>query len=343
MLMHTPHATGGGRTGDAMKAIVQDTYGGPDVLRLEDVEVPTASAGEVLLRVRAAAVNPADWHFVRGEPYVMRAMGFGLRRPRNRIPGFDVAGIVEAVGPAVTRFAPGDAVVGHLWSGGGAFAEYARAGEGNIVAKPAGLSWERAAALPIAGLTALAAMRDVGRVTPGQSVLINGASGGVGTFAVQIARTLGARVTGVCSTRNADLVTSLGADRVIDYTREDFTAGDERYDVVLDNVANHRLSAVRGVVAPGGTLMSNNGDSKDRWFGAAARAAGMQLTAPFVAERIRPVRSRMRREDLAALVDLVDSGMVTPVIGQTFSLGDTPAAIAHVEAGHARGKTVIVT
>jgi NADPH:quinone reductase-like Zn-dependent oxidoreductase len=325
-----------------MKAIVQDTYGGPEVLRLEDVDMPSPQPDQVLLRVRAASVNPADWHFVRGEPYIMRVMGYGLRRPRNRIPGFDVAGIVEAVGSQVTRFTPGDAVVGHLWDGGGAFAEYACASEDNLAAKPDALAHDQAAALPVAGLTALTAMRDVGRVTPGQTVLINGASGGVGTFAVQIARTLGAHVTGVCSTPNVDLVASLGADRVIDYTREDFTAGSDRYGVVLDNVANHRLSALRGVVAPGGTLMPNNGDSQDRWVGAAARTSGSQLLSPFVAERIRAVQASMRREDLAALVDLVDSGMVTPVIGQTFSLGDTPAAIAHVEAGHARGKTVII-
>ncbi|HEX6256973.1 MAG TPA: NAD(P)-dependent alcohol dehydrogenase [Euzebyales bacterium] len=324
-----------------MKAIVQDTYGGPDVLRLEDVDMPSPEPDQVLLRVRAAAVNPADWHFMRGEPYVMRVMGFGLRRPRNRIPGFDVAGVVEAVGAQVTRFSPGDAVVGHLWDGGGALAEYVCATEDSLVAKPDALAYDRAAALPVAGLTALAAMRDIGRLTPGRSVLINGASGGVGTFAVQIARTLGAQVTGVCSARNADLVASLGAHRVIDYTVEDFTAGTERYDVVLDNVANHRLSALRRVVTAGGTVMPNNGDSDDRWFGAAARAVGAQLVAPFVAERIRPVQSPMRREDLAALVDLVDAGLVTPVIGRVFPLSDAAAAIAHVEAGHARGKVVI--
>ena len=320
-----------------MKAIVQDTYGGPDVLRFADVDPPTIGDDEVLVRVRAAAVHPGDVLMMRGQPVAMRPM-FGLRRPRRRTPGFDVAGNVEAVGAGVRDLRPGEEVFGE---GNGTCAEYASASPDKLAPKPRDLSFEQAAAVPMSGLTALHALRDVARVHSGQRVLINGASGGIGTFAVQIAAALGAEVTGVCSTRNVDLVRSLGAARVIDYTREDFTRGEVQYDVILDNVANHSLSQLRRALTPHGTLIPNNGTSGGRWLGPLPTMAQALVVSPFVGQHMRLFVSNARRTDLETLTAMIDAGDVTPVIDRMYRLSDAAEALAHVARGHARGKVVI--
>ena len=321
-----------------MKAVVQDTYGSPDVMELRDIDKPLIKEDEVLVRVRAAAVNPPDWASVTGVPYIARP-SFGLRKPRNGVRGSDVAGTVEAAGKNVTRLQAGDEVFG---AGTGTFAEYAVASEKNLVLKPASITVEQAAAVPMAGLTALQALRDQGRVRPGQKVLINGAGGGIGTFAVQIAKSLGAEVTGVCSTTKVDLVRSIGADHVIDYTREDFTQGDERYDFILDNVLNHSLSHLRRALSPKGTLVPNGGQFYKRWI---ASTGVILIKAPllslFVPQRIHPVRLSPNQDDLLALKELLESGKVTPVIDRTYPLSQTPEAIGYFGEGHARGKVVI--
>jgi NADPH:quinone reductase-like Zn-dependent oxidoreductase len=314
-----------------MKAIIQDEYGPPDVLELRDVDKPTVDEDEVLVRVRAAAVNPADSHLLRGTPRIMR-LGFGLRRPKNGIRGADVAGEVVAVGKDVAQLRPGDEVFGVC---NGAFAEYAPAKEGKLAAKPEGLTLEQAAAVPLAALAALQALRDVGRVQRDQRVLINGASGGVGTFAVQIAKAMGAQVTGVCSSRNVDMVRSIGADQVIDYTQEDFTRSGQLYDFILDNAGNHALSDLRRVLTPTGTLIPNNGDAG---LGPFVRAA---LLSMFVRQKLRPFLSKESRKDLLALKELIESGKVKPVIDRTYPLSEVPQAIRYLEEGHARGKIVI--
>lgn len=319
-----------------MKAIVQDSYGLPDVLELRDVDKPLVKDDELLVRVQAAAVNIGDWHLLRGVPYVMR-LGFGLRRPRRAIPGMDIAGSVEAIGSNVTRFRPGDEVFG--WCKG-AFADYACAPESNLLPKPSSLAFEQAATVGDSAFTALAAVRDQGKVQPGQRVLINGASGGVGTFAVQIAKSFGANVTGVCSTRNVDLVRSLGADQVVDYTREDFTETEQRYDVMLDMVGNRSLSDCRRALTPRGTYVVVGVSDMGRWLGLGRQAKAV-LLAPFVRQRIRVFVVKHNRDDLAVLKDLVEAGKVKPVIDRCYTLSEVPEALRHQGEGHARGKIVI--
>jgi NADPH:quinone reductase-like Zn-dependent oxidoreductase len=321
-----------------MKAICQDTYGSPDVMELRDIDVPVIKDGEVLVRVRAAAVNPPDWAGVTGVPYIAR-MAFGLRKPRNGVRGSDVAGTVEAVGMNVRGLQVGDDVFG---VGTGTFAEYATAAAEHLVPKPANITFEQAASVPMAGLTALQALRDVAHVQPGQKVLINGAGGGIGTFAVQIAKSFGAEVTGVCSTTKVDLARSIGADHVIDYTQTDFTQGQERYDVILDNVLNHSLSHLRRALSPKGTLVPNGGQFYKRWI---ASTGVMLIKAPlmslFVPQRIRHVTEVPRQDDLLTLKELLESGKVTPVIGRTYPLSQIPEAISYFGEGHARGKVAI--
>jgi NADPH:quinone reductase-like Zn-dependent oxidoreductase len=329
-----------------MKAIVQDRYGSPDVLALQDVDPPVAADNEVLVRVHAAAVNAYDWHFMRGDPYLAR-LAFpaflGLRGPKRKIRGRDFAGRVEAVGRAVTRFGPGDEVYGDLGHLNGAFAEYVAVPDGQVDRKPANLTMEQAAAVPLAGNTALMGMRDVGQVQPGQRVLINGASGGVGTFAVQIAKAFGAEVTGVCRTRNVDLVRSLGADHVIDYTREDFAAAGQRYDLVFDLVANRSLTDLRRALTPRGTLVLSGGGNSTGGSLIGPMALGIKAMAVsrLVGQRLVQLTERPSTANLAALRELIESGKVTPVIDRTYPLSDVPEAIRYVEVEHARAKVVI--
>jgi len=318
-----------------MQAITQDNYGSQDVLKLGTVDKPEIGDDEVLVRVRAASIHVGDWILMTGSPWVMR-LATGLRRPKNRVPGTDVAGTVEAVGTAVEGLRPGDEVFG--WCEG-AFAEYASAKADHFVKKPANLTFEQAAAVGVSASTALQLLRDDGKVVAGQKLLINGASGGVGTFAVQIAKAFGAEVTGVTSTRNVELVRSIGADHVIDYTREDFTAAAVRYDLILDNVGNQSMARTRRALAPSGTLISNGGGHADGKLGRTIRA---MLVSMFVREQAGPTVKTQNHDDLVALKALVESGKVTPVIDQTFPLSGTAEAIGHVAAGHARG-TVVIT
>ena len=322
-----------------MKAIVQDRYGPPDVLALRDVDQPIPAGNEVLVRVRAASVNARDWHLMRGDPYVARP-SFGLRRPRVKIRGTDFAGRVEAVGPDVQRFRPGDEVFGEA---DGAFAEYVCAPDGVVEPKPANLTFEQAAAVPLAGNTALMGVRDVARVEPGQQVLINGASGGVGTFAVQIAKSFGAEVTGVCSTRNVELIRSLGADHVIDYTVEDFTRNGRQYDVVFDLVGNRSLTDFRRALTPEGTLVLSGGgvSGGGSLFGPMGLFVKGQLMARFVHHRLLPLTVKPSQENLATLRELAESGKIAPVIDRTYPLSETPEAIRYLEVEHARAKVVI--
>jgi len=320
-----------------MKAMVQDTYGSAEVLELRDIEKPDIGDDEVLVRVRAAGVNVADWAVMSGLPYIARPV-YGLGKPKNAVRGTDVAGQVEAVGTAVTRFRPGDEVFG--WCVG-SYAEYASVAEAALVLKPADLTFEQAAAVPMAGLVALQAVRDQGNVQAGQSVLINGASGGIGTFAVQIAKSLGAEVTGVCSTRNVDLIRSIGADHVIDYTVEDFTSSGQHYDFILDNVANHSLSELRRALTPHGTLVPNGGSFDNHWFAGGGRVIKSHVVSRFVSHTLRPFLLSPKLEDLVVLKELIEAGKMTPVIDRTYPLGETPQAISHVGEGHARGKVAI--
>jgi len=322
-----------------MKAIVQERFGPPDVLRLADIDVPEVGAGDVLVRVHAAALNPADWHILRGDPRVARLMGqVGLRRPKARVAGVDAAGVVEAVGANVRGLRNGDEVLGFCR---GAFAEYALAAADMVVAKPASLTFEQAAAIPIAATTALRGIRDVGGVKAGRQVLVNGASGGVGTYAVQIAAALGAEVTGVCSTHNVELVRSIGAAHVVDYTREDFADGRTKYDVILDNVSSLPLTRLRGALTPKGTLVLNGGGSPGHVFGPVAGILRAVVANAFVSQRLRPLPSRQNREELLAVTGLIETGKLTPVVDRTYPLADTAEGLLHVEQGHARGKVVI--
>ncbi len=320
-----------------MKAIVQDTYGSPDVLELSDIDKPVVEHDDVLVRVHAAGVDRGVWHLMTGLPYLVR-LGFGLRKPKSRVRGLDVAGRVEEVGKDVNRFQPGDEVFGTC---DGSFAEYALAKEDDLVSKPAKLSFEQAAALPTSATTALRGLRDAGRVEPGQKVVILGASGGVGTFAVQIAKALGAEVSGVCSTSKTDLVQSIGADHAIDYTREDFADGRRCYDVILDVAGNRSLSHLRRALTPQGTLVIIGGEEGGRWFGGVDRQLRALMLSPFVRQKLKAPIYMTRKEDLQALKELVEAGKVTPVIHKTFPLGEVPEAMRHLEEGHARGKIVI--
>jgi NADPH:quinone reductase-like Zn-dependent oxidoreductase len=319
-----------------MKAIVQDGYGSPEVLELMDIDRPVVKDDEVLVRVHAAGVNIGDWHLVTGTPYVLRMVA-GLSKPKQEVPGLDVSGRVEAVGRDVTRFQPGDEVFG--WCKG-AFAEYACAGETSLLPKPANLTLEQSAAVGDSAFTALNAVRDQGKVRPGHSVLINGASGGVGTFAVQIAKSFGANVTGVCSTRNVDMVRSIGADHVIDYTQEDFTRTRPRYDVVLDMVGSRSLADCRRALTPRGTYVLVGVSDAGRWFGL-ARQSRMLLLSPFVRQRMRVFIVRHDCEDLLVLKELVEAGKVAPVIDRSYTLNEVPEALRYQGEGHARGKIVI--
>jgi NADPH:quinone reductase-like Zn-dependent oxidoreductase len=320
-----------------MKAMVQHEYGAPDdVLKLGDVTAPEAGDDEVLIRVHAAGVNWADWSGARGVPYLMRMM-YGVRRPRHGIRGTDVAGTVEAIGKNVTTLVVGDEVLGQ---GQGTFAEHARAKAKHLVPKPKDLPFEQAAAVPMAGLVALQALRDVGNVQAGQKVLVNGASGGIGTFTVQIAKDMGAEVTGVCSTPNLDLVRSLGADHVIDYTQEDFTNSGKQYDFILDIADKASLSDRRRALTPKGTLVPNSGEGGP-WFGSVGRIIGARLMSPFVSQHLRPFLSLPKRADLETLVELIESGKVTPVIDRTYPLIGAGEAVAYVGKGHARGNTIL--
>lgn len=320
-----------------MKAILQSEYGTPDVLELRDVPTPEAAPDEVLIEVRAAGVNWADWSMVRGMPYLMR-LGYGLRRPRNGARGTDVAGVIAGAGGRVSEFDVGDEVLG--WCKG-SFAEFVCAKESNLVSKPPGLSFEEAAATPMAGMVALQALRDVADLKPGQKVLVNGASGGIGTFAVQIAKSMGADVTGVCSSHNIEMVRTLGADRVVDYTTTDFTLGDERFDVILDIADRHSIAERRRVMTEHGTLIPNSGRGGP-WFGSVGRIIGARLLSPFVGQRLKPFLSLGKKEDLESLVRLIQAGKVSPVVGRTFSLGEVPEAVDYVGKGHVRGKAVVV-
>jgi NADPH:quinone reductase-like Zn-dependent oxidoreductase len=318
-----------------MQAIVQDTYGSAEVIHLENIDKPEIADDEVLVRVQAASVHVGDWILMTGSPWVMR-LATGLRRPKNRVPGTDFAGTVEAVGTHVKELRPGDEVFG--W-GPGAFAEFASASEAHFIKKPANLTFEQASAVGVSATTALQLLRDDGKVQPGQKVLINGASGGVGTFAVQIAKAFGAEVTGVTSTKNVDMVHAIGADHVIDYTRDDFTRGPERYDLILDNVGNKSMARTRRALSPTGTLISNGGGHANGKLGRTVRA---MLASMVVRQQASPSVKTQNHDDLVALKGLVEAGKVTPVIDRTYPLPETPAAIGHVAAGHTRG-TVVIT
>ena len=322
---------------ELMKAISYRCYGGTDVLEYADIEKPTPADDEVLVKVHAAAVNPLDWHYMRGSPYLMR-LGSGLGAPKNPRMGADFAGTVEAVGKDVRRFKPGDEVLGGRT---GAFAEYVIIPEDRaLVLKPSNVTFEQAASVPIAAVTALQALRDKGKLKPGQKVLINGASGGVGTFAVQIAKSLGAEVTGVCSTRNVEMVRSIGADHVFDYTREDYTESGEHYDIIIDNVGNHSLLANRRVLNPDGVLVIIGGASGD-WLGPLMRPIRALMLSPFVSQEFVMILAQLKQEDLTILSELMQAGEVTPVIDRRFRLSEVPAAIRYSEEGHARGKIII--
>jgi NADPH:quinone reductase-like Zn-dependent oxidoreductase len=320
-----------------MKAFVYYSYGSPDVLRCEEIEKPTARDNEVLIKVRAAAVNPLDWHFMRGTPYFLRLLA-GLRKPKITRLGVDVAGRVEAVGRNVSQFKPGDEVFGACR---GALAEYVCTSESAVVMKPDDVTFEQAASINAAALTALQGLRNKGKIQPGKKVLINGAAGGVGTFAVQIAKSFGADVTGVCSTRNVDMVRSIGADRVIDYTQENFTKGGRRYDLILDCVGNHSLSACRRVLNPKGIYVAV-GVPSGRWMiGVLARTMIALVLSRFASRKLVMVLTKSSKEDLKMLRELMEARKVAPVIDRCYGLSEVPEAIRYLEQGHARGKVVI--
>jgi len=321
-----------------MKAIVRDTYGSLDVLELRDIDKPEIGDEEVLVRVHAAGVGRDVWHVMTGLPYPIRLAGYGLRAPKNPVIGSDVAGVVEAVGKNVTRFQSGDEVFG---IGKGSFAEYARALEDKLAPRPANLSFEQAAVVAISGLTALQGLRDHGKVRPGQEVLVIGASGGVGTYAVQLAKAFGAHVTGVCSTPKVDLVRSIGADHVIDYTREDFAEGEQCYDLILDIGGNSTLSRLRRALAFRGTLIITGGEGGGRWLGGTDRQLRALILSRFVDQKLGTFISKENHEDLLVLKELIESGKVTPVIDRMYPLAEAPEAIRHLEEGHAQGKVVI--
>ncbi|HAM26494.1 MAG TPA: NAD(P)-dependent alcohol dehydrogenase [Microbacteriaceae bacterium] len=323
-----------------MKALVQHTYGSADVLELTNVDKPVVGADDVLIRVHAAAVNIGDWHIMTGRPYLMRVMGFGFRTPKAHVRGTDVAGRVEAVGSAVTRFQPGDDVFG---LGKGSLAEYVCARQDKIAKKPANLSFEQAASVPTSGITALKGLREAGKMKPGQRVLIIGAAGGVGSFAVQLAKAFGGHVTGVCSTTKVDLVRSLGVDDVIDYTRDGSGLADEgkRFDLILDTAGNRSLAQLRRALTPEGTLVIVGGEGGGRLLGGVDRLLRAALVSVFVPQTLRGMFTVAGSEDLQSLTELIEAGKVTPVIDSTFALGDAVQAFRHMEEGHARGKIIV--
>jgi NADPH:quinone reductase-like Zn-dependent oxidoreductase len=327
-------------SGDAtlMKAVVGRCYGSADVLEFEDIEKPIPADNEVLVKVKAAGVNPLDWHYMRGKPYIMRLMASGIGTPSNTSVGVDFAGVVEAVGKDVTQFKPGDEVFGGR---SGAFAEYLTIPEDRAIAlKPDNMSFEQVASVPIAAITALQALRDKGQIKPGQKVLINGASGGVGTFAVQIAKSYGAEVTGVCSARNTEMVLSIGADHVIDYRNENYTENGQQYDLIIDMVGNHSLSANRRALTPQGIFVIVGG-AKGNWLGPLLRPINAMLYSPFVDQQFVMLLAQIRQQELAVLSELMEAGDLTPVIDRTYPLSEIPAAIEYSEQGHARGKIIV--
>lgn len=322
---------------EAMRAIVYRCYGSTDVLRLEEIEKPVPADDEVLIKIQSASINPLDWHYMRGTPYLLRLMS-GIGTPHETGLGVDFAGTIEAVGSSVERFKPGDEVFG---GGTGVFAEYITISEdAALVAKPADVSFEQAATVPIAGITALQALRDLGRLEPGQTVLINGASGGVGTFAVQIAKSFGAEVTGVCSTRNMEMVRSIGADHVFDYTQEDYTESGIKYDLIIDMVGNHSLAENRRALKAQGIFVIVGGE-KGNWLGPMMAPIKALLMSPFIEQEFIMILAELRQDDLTIIGELMQAGKVTPVIDSRFRLSETPAAIRHSEEGHARGKIMI--
>jgi NADPH:quinone reductase-like Zn-dependent oxidoreductase len=321
-----------------MKAIVQDKYGSVDVLRLRDVEIPQPGDDELLIRVHAAGLDPGVWHLMTGLPYLVRLMGFGLRRPKIRIRGMDVAGTVEAAGKNVTQFKQGDSVYGTC---DGSFAEYARARAERLAPKPANLSFEQAAAVPISGMTALSGLFDAGNLQPGQRVLVIGAAGGVGTYAVQLAKAFGGVVTGVCSTSKAELVRAIGADEVIDYTREDFTEGTRQFDLILDTAGRRSLGQLRRTLTPQGTLVIVGGEGGDRWLGGFQRQIFAPVRALFTEQKLMGLISKERQQDLLTLKDLIEAGKLKPVIDRSCPLREAPQAIRYLAQGHARGKVVL--
>jgi NADPH:quinone reductase-like Zn-dependent oxidoreductase len=321
-----------------MKAIVRDTYGSPDVLELRDIDKPEIGDEEVLVHVHAAGVDRGVWHVMTGLPYPIRLAGYGLRAPKNPVIGSDVAGVVEALGKDVSRFEPGDEVFG---IGKGSYAEYVCAREDKLAPKPANLTFEQAAVVAISGLTALQGLRDHGKVRPGQDVLVIGASGGVGTYAVQIAKALGAEVSGVCSTKKVEMVRSIGADHVIDYTQVDFAEGGQRYDLILDIGGNSSLARLRRALTPEGTLVITGGEGGGRWLGGTDRQIRAMMLSPFVGQKLGTFVSSENHEDMIVLKDLIESGKLTPIIDRTYPLIEVPKALRYLEEGHARGKVVI--
>ncbi len=324
-----------------MRAIVQDTYGSADVLRLRDVPRPTPQADEVLVRVHAAGLDRGVWHVMTGLPYLIRLVvpTLGLRRPKVAVRGMDLAGRVEAVGEHVTRFRPGDAVFG--WTDNGSYAEYAAVPQDHLAPKPAALGFEQAAAVPISGLAALQGLRDVGQLQAGQTVLVIGAAGGVGSFAVQLAKAFGAHVTGVASTTQLDLVRSIGADDVVDYTRQDVTDGSRRWDLILDTAGHRSLSRLRRALTPGGTLVIVGSEGRGRWLGGFDRNLRAVALSRFVGQRLRMLSSKPRQDDLQTLRELIEAGKVTPLLDRTFPLPQAPEAVRHLLQGHGQGKIVI--
>ena len=324
--------------GDKMRAIVQDAYGSSDVLRSAEIDRPEVAANEVLVEVVAAGMDRGTWHSMAGKPYLMRIMGFGFRRPKNRVPGLDVAGTVVAVGSEVTRFKPGDEVFG---MSRGAFAEYASVREDKLARKPPNLSFEQAAVVPISGFAALQGLRDVGGVQPGQRVLVIGAAGGVGSFAVQLAKAFGAQVSGVARTSQLELVRSLGADDVVDYTREDVTDGTRHWDLILDTAGHRSLSQLRRALTPKGTLVIVGSEGRGRWLGGFDRSLRAPLLSRFVGQRLRMLASKPGQQDLQTLRELIEAGKLTPVIDRTYPLREAPEAVRRLAEGHPRGKLVI--
>jgi NADPH:quinone reductase-like Zn-dependent oxidoreductase len=339
--MDAPQATTSGRvaTGrETMKAIVQDRYGGLETLEYKDIDRPAAKDDEVLVRVRAAGLDRGVWHLMAGLPYLIRFIGFGVRRPKVRVRGMDVAGTVEAVGGDVTRFQPGDEVFG--WADG-SYAEYVSVPAGNLALKPANLSFEQAAIVPISGFAALQALRDVGQVQAGQRVLVIGAAGGVGSYAVQLAKAFGARVTGVASTRQLELVRSLGADDVVDYTREDVTDGSRHWDLVIDTGGHRPLSRLRRALTPRGALVIVGSEGRGRWLGGFDRNLRAVALSPFVGQRLGMLSSKTRQDDLQTLRELLEAGKVIPAVSATYPLAEVPEAIRQLVEGHRGGKLVI--